>query len=152
MAWSQEPWEELAPAHLAPTVPEPTPHGVASPGQTAGGWFDTSNRASIRNLYLTVLAATRTTPTNWTGSLSSCLAGDISSTYKTAVTQRIDWMRGMAGVPTGITLNQSFNTKDQKAALIFSAQGAISHYPPSNWACYSYDGYEAAGKSNICAS
>jgi hypothetical protein len=30
-----------------------------------------------------------------------------------------------------------------------SAQGSLSHTPPTNWACYTTNGAEAAGKSNI---
>jgi len=55
----------------------------------------------------------------------------------------------MAGVPADIGLSSTYSTKDQAAALIFGAQGQISHDPPSNWACYSAAGDEAAGSSNI---
>src|SRR5207249_3761253 len=65
------------------------------------------------------------------------------------VALRINYYRAMAGVPAGIVFNSTFNTKDQAAALIMSANNSLSHTPPMSWTCYSADGYEAAGQSNI---
>jgi hypothetical protein len=55
----------------------------------------------------------------------------------------------MAGLPGDVTLDPAWNAKCQAAALMMSAQGQLSHYPDSSWACYSEDGREAAGHSNL---
>lgn len=87
---------------------------------------------------------------NWTGSINGCVAGATAQAYQDAVTLRVNWFRSMAGVPPGITLNAVFSAKDQQAALMFSANNALSHSPPSSWTCYTADAATAAGSSNIC--
>lgn len=37
----------------------------------------------------------------------------------------------------------------QAAALIMSAKHAVSHFPPREWPCWTQQGYEAAGLSNL---
>ena len=86
---------------------------------------------------------------NWTGSQASCQPGTTSSAFKSAVLQRIVYFRAMAGVPTGVGLSDSANTADQAAAVMFSRNNAISHYPPSSWTCYSANAASAASSSNI---
>jgi hypothetical protein len=86
---------------------------------------------------------------NWTGSYSSCNPGTTSSSFKNGILQRIAYYRAMAGVPADIGLSSTYSSKDQAAALIFGAQGSLSHDPPSNWACYTAAGNEGAGSSNI---
>jgi len=87
---------------------------------------------------------------NWTGSISGCVAGATAQAYQNAVALRVNWFRSMAGVPPGITLNATFSGEDQQAAVMFSANNALSHSPPSNWTCYTAAAATAAGNSNIC--
>jgi hypothetical protein len=56
----------------------------------------------------------------------------------------------MAGVPSGTVFSDIYNGKTQDAALMMSVNSSLNHYPPSSWQCYSADGAEAAGKSNLC--
>jgi hypothetical protein len=102
-------------------------------------------------MYQTYLVPTVPTAVSWTGSVDSNNPGTTSQTYKDVALQRINWFRAMAGVPAVITFNSTYSAKNQKAALIFSANNALSHYPPSSWKDWSQDGYDAAGSSNICA-
>jgi hypothetical protein len=55
----------------------------------------------------------------------------------------------MAGVPAKVTLLDEYNRKAQQAALMMSRNNALSHDPPTSWACYTAEGDEAAGKSNL---
>jgi hypothetical protein len=55
----------------------------------------------------------------------------------------------MAGIPADIDLSSTNSGKDQEAALMMSANGTLSHSPPESWDCYSPDGAEAAGNSNL---
>src|SRR3546814_12342301 len=55
---------------------------------------------------------------------------------------------GLAPVPLSSTLNAGA----QRAALIMSANGALSHHPTTSWKCYSSSGAAAAGKSNLALS
>ncbi|MGC8988832.1 MAG: CAP domain-containing protein, partial [Verrucomicrobiia bacterium] len=65
------------------------------------------------------------------------------------VALRINWLRALAGVPAWINLDETYNSKAQQAALMISANNAVSHTPPATWSCYTTDGAEAAGKSNL---
>ncbi len=62
---------------------------------------------------------------------------------------RLNYFRAMAGVPSDVTFDTTFNQKAQAAALIFSAHGDISHDPPNNWECWTQDGHDGAANSNI---
>lgn len=55
----------------------------------------------------------------------------------------------MAGVPATVVLSGEFTAKAQKAALMMSVNRQLSHSPDSTWICYSAEGAEAAGKSNL---
>ncbi|MEZ5399497.1 MAG: BACON domain-containing carbohydrate-binding protein [Bryobacteraceae bacterium] len=104
----------------------------------------------MQTLYRNVIEPTERIPLAWTGTLGSCDPGATSQAYRDAVFQRINWFRGMAGVPAGIVSEDTNTSKAAKAALMMSANGQLNHFPPSNWTCYSGEGAEAAGKSNLC--
>jgi uncharacterized protein YkwD len=86
---------------------------------------------------------------NWTGSHAACNPGTTDASFRQAILRRINYFRAMAGVPASITFSDDSNRKAQAAALIMSANRALSHSPPSNWACYSTDGADGAGSSNL---
>jgi uncharacterized repeat protein (TIGR01451 family) len=76
--------------------------------------------------------------------------GTTTQAYKNAVAARVNWIRGLAGVPAVIALDPTYSAKDQKAALMFSANRQISHNPPNTWMDYTSEAAEAAANSNIC--
>ena len=124
-----------------------------SKGSTRGataGWFDTSNRDSVRSLFNSILVATRATPMGFTGNTAGCAEGSTSQAYKDAVAQRINWFRAMAGVPAGVVLDTTLSAKDQAGAMLLSANRQLSHTPPSTWNCYRQEAYDATSHSNIC--
>jgi hypothetical protein len=69
---------------------------------------------------------------------------------RSAVQARINWFRGMAGVPDGVSFDANWNGQNQQTALMMSANRNLSHTPPTNWLCYTAAGGDSAGKSNIC--
>lgn len=141
----------LQPYHIPDDV-VPGSHYAArmEAGMSTGGWaIDASNRQLVRGFYNSVYNASKDTPINWTGSQSTCTPGDTDANFKNAVLARINYYRAMVGVPAVITFNNTFNAKAQQAALMMSANNALSHYPPNTWNCYTADGYQAAGSSNI---
>lgn len=85
----------------------------------------------------------------WTGNVASCNPGTTSQIFRDAVVKRINYFRAMAGVPAQVSLLDGYNQKAQKAALMMSANNALSHNPPTSWKCYTDQGHEAAGNSNI---
>jgi uncharacterized protein YkwD len=108
----------------------------------------TTDRTAVARFYRLYKAA-NLVPSDWNGSVPNCLAGSIGSDYTEATRQQINFFRAMAGVPASVAIDSGFAAKDQQAALMFSANGQLNHFPPNTWLCYTANGYEAAGKSNI---
>jgi hypothetical protein len=139
----------------APTAPTPEEvarlprRSISKHGPTGPFTVNTASREEVRNFFNTVYAASEGFSIGWTGDLATCTPGSTDAAFRDLVTLRINYFRAMAGVPSGITFDPTFNLKDQAAALIMSANNSLSHFPPMSWTCYSADGYEAAGKSNI---
>jgi len=135
-----------------PTFPERAPTPVFEkvvPTPTALLSVDPSSRNASRSFFNTYYSGVSQPAINWTGNLSSCNAGTTSAAFKDAVTLRINYYRAMAGVPADINLSSTYNAKDQKAALMMVANGDLNHSPPPSWDCYSADGAEGAGNSNL---
>ncbi|HET8522873.1 MAG TPA: hypothetical protein VFL82_06555 [Thermomicrobiales bacterium] len=110
---------------------------------------DTSNREATRAFFNQYYLNAPTPDIGWAGNVDACQAGATSQAFKDAVSLRINFFRAMAGVWAGTGLSSVANSKDQQAALMFSANGSLSHNPPKSWKCYTADGAAAAGSSNI---
>ncbi|MGD9504800.1 MAG: BACON domain-containing carbohydrate-binding protein [Syntrophobacteraceae bacterium] len=117
-------------------------------GASGGLSVDPSSRSASRDFFYNYHEET-TPDIAWDGELSSCTPGDTAAGFKSAIALRINYFRAMAGLPAAIALSSEYSGKDQKAALMMAAAGALSHSPTSSWTCYSADGAEAAGKSNL---
>ncbi|MBL8179016.1 MAG: CAP domain-containing protein, partial [Bryobacterales bacterium] len=141
---------ELGPAPRAPQPPSTKAITAERPATNERStWYDTSNRETVRQAYLNTFTSVSM---GWTGAIAGCLPGATSSAWRNSAAARINWFRAMAGVPPVITLNDTYNTKDQQAALMMSANRALNHTPPSGWTCYTADGFDGAGNSNLCLS
>jgi len=124
----------------------------SSPIQLTSGsnWLDTAQRAAVANSYLNVFVPSNSVPTGWVGDVANGVAGSTTQAYRDAVLLRINWFRQMAGVPTPISLSAAYNSEDQQAALMMSANGQLNHNPPSTWTYYTAPGADAAAHSNLC--
>lgn len=135
------------PASAPAPVPAPPPSGVLT---APVGPIDAANRAEVvarwQDTYF------ENTPFSWTGSVSNCTAGDTTEAFKRAVLKRLNYYRAMAGLPGNLSLELAFSAKAQQAALMMDANDSLSHSPPANWACYSDEGAEAAGRSSLAYS
>lgn len=87
-------------------------------------------------------------PMQWSGNAATCTAGATSQAYVDATFQMINYFRSMVGLPD-VANNASLNSGCQDAALMMSVNGALNHYPPSTWTCYTSAGYNAASHSNL---
>ena len=110
---------------------------------------DPSSRQASLDFYNQNYLMANSPTTGWTGSFDSCDPGTTDENFKTAIVNRINYFRAMAGVPAGITLNATYNSKAQAAAFMMSVNSSLSHTPPSTWTCYSEEGREGAGNSNL---
>ena len=84
----------------------------------------------------------------WSGNVASCTAGDLDATGRNNALGLLNAYRFIAQLPA-VTLDATRNAKAQQCALMMDANNSLSHQPPSTWTCYSAEGAEAAGKSNI---
>jgi uncharacterized protein YkwD len=85
---------------------------------------------------------------SWSGSVDTCNAGDISAQGRANALRVMNLYRWLGGLPP-VQTSADRDAMAQACALIMHANGQLSHNPPANWACYSADGAEGAGKSNI---
>ncbi len=125
------------------TVAPPTDTSAVAP-------IDRSNRQAVVNAYQSIYVPNSATPYANTGlNVAACAAGDTTLAYKTAVMRMVNYYRAMSGLPGNVTLNLSWSSKAQQAALMMNANNTLNHNPPSTWACYSAAGAEAAGHGNL---
>jgi hypothetical protein len=112
-------------------------------------WIDTSDRGVSRDYYNEIYLASEGVGAGWTGDHSSCDAGQTAQAFRDAVELRINYFRAMAGVPATVRLRDEYNRKAQQAALMMSVNSQLSHSPDPSWLCYTDEGDEAAGSSNL---
>ncbi len=149
LPWDGQPMVGPQPP-TAPKIGSSQPSAAPTRAVSDAGYsLNPATRETVRLFYKTVFVLSSNLPAAWSGNIASCNAGDTSNDYQSAALRRINWFRAVAGVPANIALDATFNRKAQQAALMMSANRSLSHFPPTNWLCYSADGAEAAGKSNI---
>jgi uncharacterized protein YkwD len=116
----------------------------------AGLNVDIGQREAVRNIYNALYYASENVDMGWTGgSIAACAPGTTGPAYREATLLRLNLFRALAGVPAALVLNETYNAKAQQAALMMSANKALSHQPPSHWACFTQVGSEAASGSNL---
>jgi hypothetical protein len=116
---------------------------------TTGFSVNADSREQMRAFYNAVYSATNNAPINSTSDVATCFAGTNSTLFDDVVARRINWFRAAAGIPAIVTLDSGEGVYNQAAALIYSANTNISHFPPVTWECYSTNGAYAASNSNI---
>lgn len=97
--------------------------------------------------YLTT--ETSSSSTAWTGSTATCDPGTIASDAVNKALVRINYFRRCVGLNDDITFDPVKNSKCQKGALMLHANNTLSHTPPTTWTCWTQDGSDACGSSNI---
>ncbi len=109
---------------------------------------DTWNRSAVASFYHSEYTPPLSVPMQWSGNVATCTAGSTSQAYLDATFRMINYYRGMVGLDAA-TNAVGYNAGAQEAALIMSANGALSHNPPSSWTCWTAAGGSAAGSSNL---
>ncbi len=123
--------------------------GLVRAATTGPFEVDVFSREQVRSFYQTAYAASEGIPIGWTGTLTGCDPGTVSSLHREAVLRRINAFRALAGIPSGVVLREDYSAKAQRAALIMSANNRVTHTPPSNWICYHPQGAEGALNSDL---
>lgn len=141
----------LGEAPLAPADLTGLPGGGPRPLVVTGGFTaDTTSREQVREFYNAVYLASAGVPINSTAVVSNCVPGTNSPGFTSATLRRLNWFRALAGIPAAVTFNAAEGVKDQSAALMMAAQGALQHAGNwTGWNCLSADGTNASGNSNL---
>jgi uncharacterized protein YkwD len=108
---------------------------------------DVSSRSSVRQFYQSQFLPD--VAMSWTGNMTTGEPGTTSDAFKQRVIQRVNFYRALAGLRSNVTHDAEFSRIAQAAALMMSANSALSHTPPTDWKFYTADGSAAAGKSNL---
>lgn len=112
--------------------------------------IDILNRNAVVKFYKSNYIPYGKVKNSWTGNTKSCKIGSNSKEYDEATLQNLKYYRSMAGVPSDIRFEEKYNKFARAAALMMEAQNGLSHNPPVSWQCYSKEGREGAGSSNLC--
>jgi uncharacterized protein YkwD len=84
----------------------------------------------------------------WSGSVDTCMAGDISADGRENALRLFNLVRWLADLPAVVT-EDARNQQAQACALMMTANKALSHDPPADWLCFSDLGKKGASTSNI---
>ncbi len=107
------------------------------------------DRSNSLDFYTSQYLTSNGVSIDWTGDRGACNPGSTGQNFRDAVLRRINYFRAMAGIPADITFSEESNRKAQAAALMMSVNRRLSHDPSPDWTCYSTDGDEGAGSSNL---
>ncbi|MRI00915.1 hypothetical protein GH721_10290 [Kriegella sp. EG-1] len=115
---------------------------------------DNIARATAKKLYEDYYLASKTIASDqqWNGDTGNCNAGSLAEGTKSKIFQRVHYFRLAVGLNNTLTENTDQSSKAQEAALMMKSNQELNHFPPSSWSCYTEDGSEAAGKSNLAMS
>lgn len=138
----------------------------------ASGWLgtsdahadpiDTTSKTAVAEAYNAQLVPALKVKPNWTGNVAKCkkgkpttqpkaAAGSESSASTKATLKAVNFYRGLAGLEP-VKENTKLSAKAQQTALMMRANNTLSHYPGTDWKCYSTHGAAAAARSNISIS
>lgn len=120
---------------LVPVASKATPQGA-------------SDRAEVQAAFLEEVLPALDVPIGWTGDAATCDPGAPSAAAQSATLATLNYVRGLAGLDP-VTFDPALSAKAQKAALIMHANDDLDHEPPQSWRCWSQEGFDAAGSSNL---
>jgi len=84
----------------------------------------------------------------WTGDVATCNAGEIQTPGRENALRLINLYRWLADLPA-VSEDTGLSAAAQECALMQKAHGSLSHSPTPDWECYTTEGANAAGRSNI---
>lgn len=124
--------------------------GMATPSQAAetDNAINTQSRDAVVAAYKSRYLPSEAQDINWTGSVAGCDPGTQSASSLASGTAAINFFRGLSGLDS-IVLTAEQNAKAQAVALMMHARGSLSHYPTSDWECFTPLGQAGAGTSNL---
>lgn len=143
------PAAQLSPRAYFPALYYPIETTIEVSDPIPDTWVDISNRTSVEALYQSLYVSFDGVDSGWNGDRASCNAGSTTDAFKESMLARINYFRSMSGIPALSGFRDEYNQKAQQAALMMTVNRQLSHSPSDSWTCYSADGSEGAGSSNL---
>lgn len=84
----------------------------------------------------------------WSGSVEACEPGTISAEGHANALRLYNLYRWLADLPP-VVADPELDRLAQACSLLMEANGNLSHNPPMSWTCWTQDGADGAGGSNI---
>ena len=84
----------------------------------------------------------------WSGNVATCDPGTLDATGRQNILDAVNAHRWLAG-QSDVAQDARLNAMAQECSLMMRANSRLSHNPGTDWACYSTDGADSAGSSNI---
>lgn len=111
-------------------------------------WIDTSDRQAVINAGNAEFSLSDVDPA-WTGDRDSCQPGTTSPLYRSSSLRTLNFYRALAGVPANVIEDEALTARAQATALMNSASGRISHYPGTDYECWTQEAADTAAESNL---
>ena len=135
------PRKEVIQPHLPIRLPcyDFTPVMAFEPQGTTG-WVreaipkSARTRAEVAALYQSVYLPGNAVALTWTGSVPTCIPGTTNIEHQQAVIARVNYYRALVDLPAVALSNGAEVGQEQAAALMLSANNALSHSPPASCA------------------
>lgn len=108
-------------------------------------------RQRVLTEYNTYYLGADASSSGWTGNVSTCDPGTITQDAINKALIRVNYFRRCVGLNDDITFDPVKNDKCQQAALMLHANNTLSHTPPNTWTCWTQEGADACGSSNIAS-
>jgi hypothetical protein len=87
----------------------------------------------------------------WSGNVATCSAGDVSAAGRASALRSLNLYRWLAGLPPAVD-DAVKNQRAQACALLLDANNQLRHDPPPSWTCWTQEGADGAGSSNIATT
>lgn len=124
------------------------PSALSAQGNGYVDDINTFDRSEVARSYQDAIVAGSLIDHRWNGADGQCRAGEASAEYSAATIGAVNWFRRMSGLEP-VTEDATASRAAQQAALMMHAGNSLSHYPAQSWPCYTAQGAESAGRSNL---
>jgi len=84
----------------------------------------------------------------WSGNSAACDAGNLNEPGRTSIVRHVNLIRFLGGLPE-VSDDPVLNARAQSCSLLMAVNGKLSHAPTPEWKCWTQEGAQAAGKSNL---
>lgn len=135
-------------------VAGPTTASARVAARTTARWSGavrTSSRSAVNAAYRSRYAPFLNQSTGYVGNALSCALGSQSVGSRAGTLSALNFVRSLGGLAP-VSFSPTLNARAQSTAMLMSANQTLSHYPTSNWRCYTATGASNAARSNLAMS